>query len=54
MSHDAKQLAGKRVELPVADVVSHDEVLEIGKAKGEVMMKLVERVVGSIPSSINV
>jgi len=46
------ELAGKRVELPVADVVSHEEVLEIGKAKGEVMMKLVEWVVGSIPSSI--
>ncbi|KAJ7163798.1 inosine guanosine and xanthosine phosphorylase family protein [Mycena crocata] len=46
------ELAGKRVELPVADVVSHEEVLEIGKAKGEVMMKLVEWVVGSIPSRI--
>ncbi|KAJ6510276.1 nucleoside phosphorylase domain-containing protein [Mycena vitilis] len=46
------ELAGKRVELPVADVVSHEEVLEIGKEKGEVMMKLVEWVVGSIPSNI--
>ncbi|KAJ7718496.1 nucleoside phosphorylase domain-containing protein [Mycena maculata] len=46
------ELAGKRVELPVADVVSHEEVLEIGKAKGEVMMKLVEWVVGSIPCNI--
>ncbi|KAJ7672807.1 nucleoside phosphorylase domain-containing protein [Mycena rosella] len=46
------ELAGKRVELPVADVVSHEEVLEIGKAKGEVMMKLVEWVVGSIPSAV--
>ncbi|KAJ6543884.1 nucleoside phosphorylase domain-containing protein [Mycena capillaripes] len=46
------ELAGKRVELPVPDVVSHEEVLEIGKEKGEVMMKLVEWVVGSIPSSI--
>ncbi|KAJ7725070.1 nucleoside phosphorylase domain-containing protein [Mycena metata] len=46
------ELAGKRVELPVADVVSHEEVLEIGKAKGEVMMKLVEWVVGAIPSNI--
>ncbi|KAJ6567352.1 nucleoside phosphorylase domain-containing protein [Mycena vulgaris] len=46
------ELAGKRVELPVADVVSHEEVLEMGKAKGEVMMKLVEWVVGSIPSSV--
>ncbi|KAJ7087274.1 nucleoside phosphorylase domain-containing protein [Mycena belliarum] len=46
------ELAGKRVELPVADVVSHDEVLEVGKAKGEVMMKLVEWVVGSIPSGV--
>ncbi|KAJ7667576.1 nucleoside phosphorylase domain-containing protein [Mycena polygramma] len=46
------ELAGKRVELPVADVVSHEEVLEIGKEKGELMMKLVEWVVGSIPSSI--
>ncbi|KAK7061323.1 purine nucleoside phosphorylase [Favolaschia claudopus] len=46
------ELAGKRVELPVADVVSHEEVLEAGKAKGQVMMKLVEWVVGSIPSHI--
>ncbi|KAF8211607.1 inosine guanosine and xanthosine phosphorylase family protein [Mycena galopus ATCC 62051] len=46
------ELAGKRVELPVADVVSHEEVLEIGKAKGEIMMKLVEWVVGSIPANI--
>ncbi|KAJ6627365.1 nucleoside phosphorylase domain-containing protein [Mycena sp. CBHHK59/15] len=46
------ELAGKRVELPVMDVVSHAEVLEIGKAKGELMKKLVEWVVGSIPSMI--
>jgi len=46
------ELAGKRVELPVADVVSHEEVLETGQAKGEIMMKLVEWVVGSIPLNI--
>ncbi|KAJ7283313.1 nucleoside phosphorylase domain-containing protein [Mycena rebaudengoi] len=46
------ELAGKRVELPVAEVVTHAEVLETGKAKGEVMMKLVEWVVGSIPTSV--
>ncbi|KAJ7477195.1 nucleoside phosphorylase domain-containing protein [Mycena galericulata] len=46
------ELAGKRVELPVADVVSHEEVLEMGKAKGEVMMQLVEWVVGSLPLNI--
>ncbi|KAJ7499393.1 nucleoside phosphorylase domain-containing protein [Mycena latifolia] len=46
------ELNGKRVELPVADVVSHEEVLEIGKAKGEVMMKLVEWVVGNISSGV--
>nr|GAT46127.1 purine nucleoside phosphorylase [Mycena chlorophos] len=45
----AAELAGKPVDLPPAQVVSHEEVLEIGKAKGEVMMKLVEYVVSAIP-----
>ncbi|KAJ7067849.1 nucleoside phosphorylase domain-containing protein [Mycena amicta] len=45
----AAELAGKPVELPPVEVVSHEEVLEIGRAKGEVMMKLVEYVVRAIP-----
>ncbi|KAF7301245.1 Purine nucleoside phosphorylase [Mycena indigotica] len=44
----ATELAGKPVELPPAQVVSHEEVLEIGKAKGQVMMKLVEYVVSAL------
>ncbi|KAJ7638405.1 nucleoside phosphorylase domain-containing protein [Roridomyces roridus] len=46
------ELAGKPMDLPVAEVVSHEEVLEMGKAKGEVMMKLVEWVVGEIPKML--
>jgi purine-nucleoside phosphorylase len=46
------QLAGKRVEFPVAQVVSHDEVLSIGKEKGNVMTRLVERIVELIPMAV--
>jgi len=42
------ELAGKKVELPQAQVVSHEEVLLIGKEKASTMMKLVERVVDSL------
>jgi len=38
-------LAGKKVELPQAQVVSHEEVLEIGREKAEVMRALVEQIV---------
>ncbi|EAU83949.1 inosine guanosine and xanthosine phosphorylase family protein [Coprinopsis cinerea okayama7 len=38
------ELAGKKVELPVAQVVSHEEVLEIGTLKAEVMKSLVEQI----------
>ncbi|KAF5324996.1 hypothetical protein D9619_009784 [Psilocybe cf. subviscida] len=44
----AAELAGKKVELPVAQVVSHDEVLAIGMEKASVLMKLVEKVVDSL------
>lgn len=33
------------MELPKADVVSHEEVLAIGKEKGEVMRALVEKII---------
>ncbi|TFK31645.1 nucleoside phosphorylase domain-containing protein [Crucibulum laeve] len=39
------ELLGKQVELPVQEVVCHEEVLAIGKEKAVVMKKLVERVV---------
>jgi purine-nucleoside phosphorylase len=42
------QLAGKKVELPKAQVVSHDDVIAIGKEKASVLMKLVEKVVDSL------
>ncbi|KDR77153.1 hypothetical protein GALMADRAFT_225291 [Galerina marginata CBS 339.88] len=42
------ELEGKKVELPVAQVVSHEEVLMIGTEKAGVLMKLVENVVESL------
>jgi purine-nucleoside phosphorylase len=42
------ELAGKKVELPQAQIVSHEEVLAIGREKADVLMKLVERVVHSL------
>jgi len=42
------ELAGKKVELPQAQVVSHEEVLAIGQEKAGVLMKLVESVVHSL------
>jgi len=39
------QLAGKRVELPVTPVVSHEEVIAKGKEKADVMKRLVARIV---------
>ncbi|KAF8960868.1 nucleoside phosphorylase domain-containing protein [Flammula alnicola] len=44
----AAELAGKKLELPNAEVVSHDEVLAIGKEKAGLLMKLVENVVDSL------
>jgi purine-nucleoside phosphorylase len=40
------QLAGKPVQLEVPEVLSHEEVLTVGKQKGDIMKRLVERVVG--------
>lgn len=42
------QLAGKKVELPKAQVVSHEEVLAIGQEKAGILMKLVESIVNSL------
>lgn len=42
------ELAGKKIDLPVAQVVSHEEVLAIGKEKASILMKLVEGVVDSL------
>lgn len=40
---------GKSIELPVSEVVSHEEVLTIGREKGNVMRQLVERVIEMLP-----
>ncbi|KAL0946261.1 hypothetical protein HGRIS_012516 [Hohenbuehelia grisea] len=48
----AAELAGKKIELPVEEVVSHAEVLEIGKIKGDVMRKLVAKIIDLIPESV--
>ncbi|KAK0484935.1 inosine guanosine and xanthosine phosphorylase family protein [Armillaria novae-zelandiae] len=39
------ELMGKSIELPAPEVVSHEEVLTIGREKGNVMRQLVERVI---------
>jgi purine-nucleoside phosphorylase len=41
----AAELAGRPMELPRQSVVSHEEVLAIGRQKAEVMKKLVARIV---------
>jgi len=42
------ELAGREIEPPKAEVVTHDHVLEIGKRKAGVLRLLVERVVERI------
>lgn len=44
------ELLGKAVELPQEPVVSHDEVLAVGREKAELMKKLVESIVELIPT----
>jgi purine-nucleoside phosphorylase len=44
------KLAGKPTQLPVTQVVSHEEVLEVGREKANVMKQLVERIVDLISS----
>ncbi|KDQ32740.1 hypothetical protein PLEOSDRAFT_1034076 [Pleurotus ostreatus PC15] len=46
------ELLGKKVELPVEEVVSHEEVLLIGRQKGEMMKRLVEKIIDLIPASV--
>jgi purine nucleoside phosphorylase len=46
------QLAGKTLPDIQTRVVSHEEVLAIGKEKSEVMRKVVERIVEVIPTII--
>ncbi|GLB39997.1 putative the purine nucleoside phosphorylases catalyze the phosphorolytic breakdown of the N-glycosidic bond in the beta- (deoxy)ribonucleoside molecules, with the formation of the corresponding free purine bases and pentose-1-phosphate [Lyophyllum shimeji] len=45
------ELLGKKIELPKEDVVSHDEVLAVGRQKAEVMKKLVGSIVELIPTA---
>jgi purine-nucleoside phosphorylase len=44
----SQKLAGNPVEIRETPVVSHEEVLQIGKQKADVLRLLVERVVGKI------
>lgn len=39
------------MSLPVMPVVSHDEVLSVGKRKAEVMRSLVARIIELIPTA---
>lgn len=45
------ELAGQRVELPSMETASHEEVLETGRQKAEVMRSLVERIVELVPAN---
>ncbi|KAG2347241.1 purine and uridine phosphorylase [Suillus weaverae] len=45
------ELAGQRIELPSMEIASHEEVLETGRQKAEVMRSLVERIVELVPAS---
>lgn len=44
------ELAGQPVVLPTAQIVSHEEVLAIGKQKAEILKSLVQRVVELLPN----
>lgn len=39
------QLAGIALERPPTPTVSHEEVLEVGRSKAEVMRRLVEQII---------
>lgn len=43
-----QKLAGKQIELPKVEVVSHEEVLHIGNQKSDIVKLLVEGIVGRI------
>jgi purine-nucleoside phosphorylase len=45
------ELAGQRVELPSMETASHEEVLETGRQKAEVMRSLVECIVELVPAN---
>ncbi|KAH9173909.1 inosine guanosine and xanthosine phosphorylase family protein [Lactarius sanguifluus] len=45
------ELAGQTLQRPPTPTVSHEEVLAVGKSKAEVMRRLVERIIISLPSA---
>lgn len=45
------ELAGQALQRPLTPTVSHEEVLTVGKSKAEVMRRLVERIIMSLPSA---
>ena len=46
------QILGKKKEERVREVVSHDEVLQVGREKAEVMRQLVESMAGLLQESL--
>lgn len=48
------ELSGENVETPPQEVVSHEEVLSLGKEKGDLMRKLVEKVIELLPGTVKV
>lgn len=45
------QLAGRPIQRPTTPEVSHEEVLEVGKQKAEVMKALVAKIIETIPKA---
>lgn len=48
----SNQLAGIALERPSTPTVSHEEVLQVGKSKAEVVRRLVERIVISLSTGV--
>lgn len=45
------QLAGRPIQRPATPEVSHEEVLEVGRQKAEVMKALVAKIIEIIPKA---
>lgn len=45
------QLAGTSIERPQTPTVSHEEVLEVGKLKADVMKSLVAQIIATLPAA---
>lgn len=51
LSFPVAQLAGHPIQRPTTPEVSHEEVLEVGKQKAEVMKALVAQIIDTMPKA---